>query len=110
MSDRNFRRARLRMAYDELSKNWRTALRKQRDMLALGLQDSLPLLGRKPPLSQFARISGLQDPTEVALRPHEVLEHAREIDVNWRGRDVRLVEPERGVMTIPIAGDDEEQG
>lgn len=118
MDNRRIRRARARRAYDQLSRRWRAVKRNQDALVKIGMFDpKSAVVGRKPPFTCFLQMTADLDPFEVinrnarsegaaTLMVQDVLEHAREHEIEWRGRDAR-VEVRRGVETIPIAGDDD---
>jgi hypothetical protein len=115
---RRIRRARARQAYDRLSRSWRAVRRNQDALVKIGMfEQSQVVVGRKPPFTCFLQMTAEVDPFELVGRGtrqpdsntalvQDVLEYAREHEVEWRGRDARL-ETRRGVETIPIAGDDD---
>lgn len=114
MSNRNMRRAAARRAYDELSAIWRRDRRYQDRMLSLGMPEKIDApIGRKPTFHQFMKIVGDNDALKIVResQPYEFLEYARAVGENWQGRDVTIQkapsqEGERGVMEIPMFGDD----
>lgn len=102
---RGMRRAQLRRAYDQLSKEWRQARRTQRALMELGLEVNGPLLGRKPPFSVFAKcIPEGEVPMEVVREspPAEFLEYAHAAEIRWTG-DIP-VEAYRRMATQALGG------